>query len=174
MRTTRFLAASAVATAIVFSIAGCASNATSSSTSSSAAAKSQTTQASSAAAQSQGVDRTAPEVSYDYGNSSLYTREELEEAAVQVKNTFDTWEGCELHSLRYAGDECNTQENIDWLNSLDKGAGYVQVAEFLSDFHSPVTSDEPTAWNLDTEYTDYQWWLGRTFGGSWQLVSFGY
>lgn len=116
----------------------------------------------------------APEVAYDFGGSQLYTREELEEAAIQVKCEFAKFAGCELHSLRYAGDECNTQENIDWLNSLDDGAGYVQVAELLSDFHSPVTEDQTTAWNLDSEYTDYQWWLARTADGGWQLVSMGY
>ena len=115
-----------------------------------------------------------PEVAYDYGNSSIYTREDVEAAAIQVKCDFAGWKGCELHSLRYAGDECNTQENIDWLNSLDEGAGYVQITELLGDFHSPVTEDEPTAWNLDTEYTDYQWWLARTDDGGWQLVSSGY
>ena len=118
--------------------------------------------------------KAMPEVAYDYGNSGLYTREELEEAAIQVKCDFATWKGCELHSLRYAGDECNTQENINWLNSLDSGARYVQVAEFVGNFHSPVTSDKLSTWERDTEYTDYQWWLGRTDDGSWQLVSSGY
>ena len=115
-----------------------------------------------------------PEVSYDYGDSKLYTREELEEAAIQVKCSFAAWDGCELHSLRYAGDGCNTPENVKWLNEIDEGAGYAQVVELLGDFHSPMTEDEPTAWNLDTEYTDYQWWLGRTEDGGWQLVSSGY
>ncbi|MBQ9041379.1 MAG: M15 family metallopeptidase [Eggerthellaceae bacterium] len=115
-----------------------------------------------------------PEVSYDYGDSKLYTREELEEAAIQVKCSFAAWDGCELHSLRYAGDGCNTPENVKWLNEIDEGAGYAQVVELLGDFHSPTTEDEPTAWNLDTEYTDYQWWLGRTEDGGWQLVTSGY
>ncbi|MBQ9004166.1 MAG: M15 family metallopeptidase [Eggerthellaceae bacterium] len=118
--------------------------------------------------------KVLPEVSYDYGDSKRYTRAELTEAAIQVKCDFAAWEGCELHSLRYAGDECDTQENVDWLNSIDKGAGYTHVAEFLTDFHSPLTEKKPSAWNLDTEYTDYQWWLGRTEDGSWQVVTSGY
>ncbi|SEO64810.1 M15 family metallopeptidase [Denitrobacterium detoxificans] len=118
--------------------------------------------------------KVAPEVSYDFGNSSLYTREELEEAAVQAKCEFATFAGCELHSLRYAGDACNTPENLAWLNSLDEGKNYTQVCELVSDFHSPTSSTEPTAWNLDTEYTDYQWWLARTSDGGWQLLSYGY
>ena len=113
-----------------------------------------------------------PEVAYDYGASSLYTAEELEQAAIQVKCEFATFAGCELHNLRYAGDECNTPENLAWLNSLDEGKNYTKVAEFLTDFHSPVEGGG--AWEADKEYTDYQWWLARTDDEGWQLVNFGY
>ena len=113
-----------------------------------------------------------PEVAYDYGKSDLYTADELEEAAVQVKCEFATFEDCELHNLRYAGDECNTKENLDWLNSLDEGAKYTQVAELLTDYHTPVEGGG--AWEPDTEMKDYQWWLAREDGKGWQLVTFGY
>ena len=113
-----------------------------------------------------------PEVAYDYGKSDLYTTEELEQAAIQAKCEFATFAGCELHSLRYAGDECNTKKNLDWLNSLDENAKYTQVAELLSDFHSPVEGGG--AWEPDTEMKDYQWWLAREEGKGWQLVTFGY
>ena len=46
----------------------------------------------------------APEVSYDFGTSELYTQEELKEAAIQVKCQFASFAGCELHNVRYAGD----------------------------------------------------------------------
>jgi len=113
-----------------------------------------------------------PEVVYDYGNSSLYTAEELEQAAIQTKCEFASFAGCELHSLRYAGDDCNTPENLNWLNSLDPGANYTQVVELLTDFHSPIEGGG--AWEPDTEMKDYQWWLARSDGKGWQLVSFGY
>ena len=112
-----------------------------------------------------------PEVEIDYGTSELYTQEELEEAALQVKCKFASFEGCELHSLRYAGDEANNEENLEWLNSFE-GAGYTKVVEFLTDFHSPV--EGIGAWNLDEEYRDYQWWLGWTEEDGWTLVSWGY
>lgn len=114
----------------------------------------------------------APEVAYDYGTSELYTTEELEQAAIQVKCEFATFAGCELHNLRYAGDECNTKENLDWMNSLNEKAGYTKVAEFLSDYHTPVEGGG--AWEPDTEMQDYQWWLARSDDGGWQLVTFGY
>ena len=96
------------------------------------------------------------------------------QAAVQAKCSFASYAGCELHSLRYAGDECNTEEILAWMNQLDEGKDYVQVAEFISDFHSPVQPDEDTAWEPDTEYTEWEWRLARTADGGWQLLAWGY
>ncbi len=113
-----------------------------------------------------------PELVVDYGTSSLYTEEELKEAAVQVKCQFAAFAGCELHSLRYAGDECSTEDNIRWMNQLEEGADFTQVAEFLSDFHSPMEASG--AWDPDKEYEDWQWWLARSEDGGWQLLTWGY
>lgn len=55
----------------------------------------------------------------------------------------------------------------------DVGKQYVQVAEILSNFHSPV-EDGDYAWNQGMEYIDYQWWLGRLEDGEWEIVSWGY
>ena len=107
----------------------------------------------------------------DYGDSALYTEEELVEATVQIKCKFASFNGCELHALRYAGDDCSSEENLKWLNELGDNE-YVQVAEFLSDFHSPVEGGGP--WEADTEYTDWQWWLARTEVGGWELLTWGY
>ncbi len=116
--------------------------------------------------------RTAPEVSVDHGESGLYTKEDIDAAMVQVKCRFASFAGCELHSLRYAGDACDSEENVRWLNSLDEGRNYVQAIEILTDFHSPVAAYG--AWETDREYTDYQWWLARAEGGGWQLLTWGY
>ena len=125
----------------------------------------------------------APEVAIDLGSSSLYTQEELNTAILLIRDKFATFAGCELHSIRYAGDDANNEENLEWLNSLrevrsnippeDVGKQYVQVAEFLSNFHSPV-EDGDYAWNQDMEYIDYQWRLGRLEDGRWEIVSWGY
>ena len=115
---------------------------------------------------------TAPEVTYDYGSSALYTREEIGDAMVQIKCRFASFEGCELHSLTYGGDWANSEENIAWMNELDEGQGYTQVIAFLSDFHSPAAGGG--AWEPDTEYKNWQWWLARTEGGDWNLLSWGY
>ena len=107
----------------------------------------------------------------DFGSSALYTREDLEAAAVQVKCKFATFAGCELHALRYAGDACNRAENLRWLNGLDAGGRCVQVACFVSDFHSPA--DGGDTWASDAEYTDWPWWLAREPGGDWKLLAWG-
>ena len=72
----------------------------------------------------------------------------------------------------YAGDACNSAENIKWVNEITSGKNFTQCIEFLSDFHSPVEGGG--AWEPDQEYTDWQWWLARTAGGDWELVSWGY
>ena len=112
----------------------------------------------------------------DYGTSDIYSQEEMDQAITEIKKEFENWDGCELHSVRYAGDECNSEENLKWLNSLVDGAEYTQCIEFISDFHSPVLEEQlkDTAWEPDEEYTDYQWWLARKDGGDWELVSWGY
>ena len=117
--------------------------------------------------------KPAPEVAVDLGKSALYTQKELYDAMLAVKCRFASFAGCELHCIRYAGDEANNEENLAWLNSLADGADYTQIAEFLTDFHSP-DEDGPYAWERDSEYRDYQWWLARAKDGGWEIVSWGY
>ncbi len=112
------------------------------------------------------------EVKVDYGTSKLYTKEELKEAAIQVKCKFAGFDGCGLQSLRYAGDECNTEENIKWMNELDEGKEYIQVVEILTDFH--VSENSKSTLNPGEDYNDYQWWLARTKDSGWQLLNWGY
>lgn len=118
-----------------------------------------------------GVAKTV-DVKYDYGQSKLYTEEELKEAAVQVKVQFAGFGNCELHTLSYAGDEFNTEENIKWMNELDEGNNYTQVVKILTSFHTPKEGTESL--NPDTEYENYEWWLARSEGGDWQLLTWGY
>ena len=113
-------------------------------------------------------------VTVDYGSSDLYTLKDLEEAAVQVKCKFASFDGCELLSLRYAGDECNTEESISLMNELDEGKGYTQAVEFISVFHTRADLEEDSSWEPDMEYPNFEWWLARTANGGWQLLNWGY
>lgn len=112
------------------------------------------------------------EPTIDYGSSTLYSREDMDAAVALIRTEFGTWEGCELHSLRYASDECCSEENLAWMNSLREGEGFTRCIEFLSDFHSPKKGGG--AWEPDFEYKDWQWWLARTDGGEWTLLTWGY
>lgn len=111
-----------------------------------------------------------------YGESDIYSEEEMNAAICEIDLKFsrDGFKHCDLHSVAYAGDECNSRENIQWLRELG-GKNYTQCIEFVSDFRSPRFSFlSDGAWNVNEEYTDWQWWLARTDGGSWELLTWGY
>lgn len=119
---------------------------------------------------------TATEVTIDYGNSEIYSKDDMDSAIQQIKEEFNTWDGCELHSIAYSSDdECNA-DNISWMNELeeanDASETFTQCIMFTSEFHSP--KDGGGAWNSDYEYTSWQWWLARTDSGEWKLMTWGY
>lgn len=112
------------------------------------------------------------EAEIDLGKSEIYTEEEREEAIVLIREEFDTWEGCELQNIRYAGDSCNSEENIQWMNDLKEGKEYTECIEFLSDFHSP--KEGGGSWEPDKDYKDWTWYLARKDKGPWELITWGY
>ncbi len=116
------------------------------------------------------------EVRIDYGSSSLYSKEDMDEAIERIKAEFGTWRGCELHSITYGSDAACSEENIAWMNKLeaanDAQETFSQCILFKSDFHSPKNGGG--AWNTDQEYNGWQWWLARSENGSWKLMTWGY
>ena len=112
----------------------------------------------------------------DYGKSELYTEADMNEAIDQIVSSFLSKDGFQIHSIRYAGDENNTKENITWLNNhqFAEGKTYTQCAMFLVDFHSPVDDNYQGSLNLDSEYQDFNFWFAREDGGNWDLVDMGY
>ena len=121
-------------------------------------------------------DVTASDAAIDYGKSELYTQEDMDAAIEKIQTEFSGWRGCEMHNIRYISDDCNSVENIKWVNELKEGQNYTQCIQFNSDFHSPVKEEDlkDTTWEPDQEYTDYQWTLARTDGGDWELLIWGY
>ena len=113
------------------------------------------------------------EMTYD---SEVYAEEDIDDAMELILEEFDEWNGCELYDLVYAGDECITDENLDWLNEISEDRDYAECIEFLMDFHSPVEEEdlEGTSWEPDADYTEYQWWLAREDDGEWEIVTYGY
>ena len=119
-----------------------------------------------------GCGADAPEVRIDYGTTGIYTRDDMDAAIEAVKAAFADFKGCGLHALRYADDTCSSAENPAWMNSLGKHGPYAQCICFKSDFRSPKNGGG--AWTPDTEYTDWDWWLARTEGGAWEVLTGGY
>lgn len=112
----------------------------------------------------------------EYGTSSIYSKEDMSAAINVILEEFNTWEGCELHSISYSSDEeCNNAENIRWMNDLEKANDnkeeFTQCIMFNSSFRSPINGGG--AWNANEEYT-WSWWLGRSEGGDWKLMTWGY
>ncbi len=104
----------------------------------------------------------------DYGASERYTQEDLEAAVDMILAEFDTWEGCEMHILSYAGDE----ESMDELeNVIGPDGNFDEVAIFDSAFRSP--KEAYGSWEADTEYT-WNWTLAREGKGEWKLVNWGW
>ena len=115
-------------------------------------------------------------VTVDYGTSSIYSEDDMNEAIELVKDEFVTWEGCELQSISYSSDEECNSDNISWLNELAQANNtsdeFTQCMMLVSDFHT--SENAPVQWNADTDYEDFQWWLARTDNGEWKLISWGY
>ena len=115
---------------------------------------------------------TGGDVTIDYGTSDIYTEDDLKDAVIQIECKFAFWGNVDLKSIKYAGDEAVTDENLKWMNELAPDAKYTQVAEFLMDFHTPEDVGELT-FNANFDYKDFQWWLARTDDGGWEIVTFG-
>lgn len=118
---------------------------------------------------------TISDVKIDYGNSSIYTEEDMNAAIEIIKETFSTFEGCELHSLSYSSDEaCNNADNIAWMNDLEEANDnkevFTQCIAFDSSFRSPKNGGG--AWEANEEYI-WSWWLARSDGGEWKLMTWG-
>ena len=118
------------------------------------------------------------QVTIDYGTSALYTKADMDEAIQLIRQEFDTWTGCELHSIRYTSDDNCNDKNLTWMNDLAEARGedrsFTQCIFFESSFHSPKKEKDAGAWNLDEEYTGWQWCLARTESGPWKLMTWGY
>lgn len=112
----------------------------------------------------------------EYGESSVYTKEDRMAAVDTILKTFSTWDGCKLYSLSYSSDAVSMdEENLNWLNELeeanDNSEVFTQCIMFESRFRAPKRATG--GWTAGEEYT-WQFWLGRSDGGKWKLMSWGY
>ena len=112
----------------------------------------------------------------DYGTSSIYTKADMNAAIEVIKKQFNSMDGCELHSLSYSSDDdCNNSECIKWMNDLEEANDnkevFTQCIMFNSSFRSPKNGGG--AWEANEEYT-WSWWLARSEGRAWKLMTWGY
>ena len=105
----------------------------------------------------------------DLGKSERYTQDELTSVVELILSEFDTWEGCDMHVIFYAGDE-QSMDELQNVNDLNRGK-FDESAVFFSAFRSP--KEAYGAWDADKEYF-YSWTAARADKGSWSLVNWGW
>ena len=108
----------------------------------------------------------------EYSESNMYSNEDIESAAKVVVEKFNTFQGCVLYSLEYAGDE-KCKDELSYVDSLkdDGEEEFVDCLVFDSEFRSPIRGGG--AWTANSIYT-WSWYLGREKDGEWVLVTYGY
>ena len=107
----------------------------------------------------------------DYKNSDMYSEDDMNKAIEVILREFNTWEGCVMKELSYTDDQ-KCEHNLSYINSLAVDTKYDECIVFTSTFHSPVEGGD--AWEPDYDYGNWEWYLGRTDGGDWDLLTWGY
>ncbi len=109
-------------------------------------------------------------VSVDYGESELFTREEMSAAVDAIKLDCMSMIGVKLFSLKYAGDERSRRE-LDYANTyLNDGVPYTDCIVFNSVFAPPLRLGG--AW--DGHLYDWSFILVRYGAGPWIVLEKGY
>lgn len=116
-----------------------------------------------------GCSGKSDDLAIDYGDSTLYTTEEIDRAISVVQEEFSAFDGCKLQSLSYAGDEKSEME-LAYYNSAEQGKEYVSCIVLHSTFRSPENGGG--AWTADTEYA-WDWILVKESAGDWVLLTYG-
>ena len=105
--------------------------------------------------------------------AALYTQEDLAAAINIINNVVNSeWTvTVENFEATYAGDEVS-RENLSYCQSLN--ADVTECAVFTSSFHIPEQETEMAGWfEPNTDMNDYSWYLGRTTGGEWTVLTNG-
>ena len=107
----------------------------------------------------------------DYKTSEIYSEDDMNKAIDVILREFNTWEGCVMKELSYTDDQ-KCEDNLSYINTLAVDTKYDECIVFTSTFHSPVEGGD--AWEPDYDYGNWEWYLGRTDGGDWDLLTWGY
>ena len=113
------------------------------------------------------------EFGIDYGHSNIYTDEEIQNAVDTLLQIFSGFNGCEMHNLRYLGDNYSMDEYFDMMDKMYPDNDYEQIIVFTSDFHTPPGEDDNNWWIPDHEYRDFRWVLARSGNERWEIINYG-
>ena len=107
------------------------------------------------------------DVKVDIGESSLYSRQEIEQAVNLVIRQFKKgFEECRLLNIRYDEEE-SLRWADDWAEQYNAKEAIVLYSDFL------VIGDRNPSLNGNSKYENWAWVLVRN-GGSWELKTWGY
>lgn len=108
----------------------------------------------------------------DYGTSEKYSKEDIDSAIQVVFDEFRTWNGFEMYTIHYTGDENCDEDELEYCKSLNEEAGFVDCIVFKSSFRTAKNCDN--GFNSDEIYSSFEWHLAREADGEWQLLTWGY
>lgn len=108
----------------------------------------------------------------DLGKSEVFTYQDLEAAANIIFNEIKTWNSVStVYSISYCGDR-ESSGQLDYCKSLSEKQ-YTQCVVFESSFKS-AGSSRSEGFNPNSMYDGWCWYLARTDGGEWELLTWGY
>lgn len=106
----------------------------------------------------------------DLGISEIYSEQEMNDAIDLIKEEFNSWHGCKLYSISYAGDDYSRKE-LEYCNTLaPDGITYAEAIVFRMSFRSPIFGGG--GFNSNFRY-DWSWYLARTENGDWEVLTWG-
>ena len=104
----------------------------------------------------------------------LYSEEDLNAAKAVITETVNGWEvKVESFTAEYAVDE-TANNNLEYCKSLNSEV--TECAVFTSSFHIPEQAEGvQMAWAFEpnTDMNGWTWYLGRTAGGTWTVLTNG-
>lgn len=102
--------------------------------------------------------------------SEIYSDEDLQAAVDKIVNYFDV--KVEMQEITYQWDE-ESANQLDYCKELNPEVD--ECVFFKTNFYIPQQDAVMAgAFEPDTTLTDYEWYLGRTAGGEWNVLTAGY
>ncbi|HBL40346.1 MAG TPA: hypothetical protein DDY98_01765 [Ruminococcaceae bacterium] len=108
------------------------------------------------------------------GSSEIFEKDDLTAAAQAVENELNGFEGVKnILSIRYCGDETQTQANREYCEGLALSQS-VTVDAFAVFEASFTTGQNTQSLNSNDVYTGFTFYLARRNGGNWVVLTCGY